>query len=165
MAQLTNNEKSPFTDVVRLTFQDMITNSVALLAGTYKIAQIPVSGGVDLVAVARPTAFTDATTINISGVGTTSGTPTEYIAASTSIGGTSAFTPVANTGSAFVLAPGASYSQATASTIKAGSLPVSLSATAVPIYLKLSAVPASTEKTGELVIGLRIVDIGRFLNA
>jgi hypothetical protein len=158
MAQLTNNEKSPFTDVVRLTFQDMITNSVALLAGTYKIAQIPASGGVDLVAVARPVAFTNATTINISGVGTTSETPTEYIAASTSIGGTGAFTPVANTGSLFVQTAGTT-------TVEAGSLPVSLSATAVPIYLKLSAVPTSTEKTGELVIGFRIIDLGRFLNA
>ena len=158
MAQLTNNEKSPFTDVVRLTFQDMITNSVALLAGTYKIAQIPASGGVDLVAVARPVAFTNATTINIDGIGTTSGTPTEYIAASTSIGGTSAFTPVANTGSLFVQAAGTT-------TVEAGSLPVSLSATTVPIYLKLGAVPTSTEKTGELVIGFRIIDLGRFLNA
>ena len=158
MSQLTNNEKSPFTHVVNLTYQDMISNSVALLAGTYKIAQIPVSGGVDLVAVARPVAFTDATTINISGVGTTSGTPVEYIAASTSIGGTGAFTPVANTGSLFVQSSGGT-------TVKAGSLPVSLSATVVPIFLKLSAVPAATEKTGELVIGFRIVDIGRFLNA
>ena len=158
MAQLTNNEKSPFTDVVRLSYQDMINNSVALLAGTYKIAQIPVSGGIDLVAVARPVAFTDATTINISGVGTTSGTPVEYIAASTSIGGTGAFTPVANTGSLFAQSAGTT-------TVKAGSLPVSLSATVVPIFLKLSAVPAATEKTGELVIGFRIVDIGRFLNA
>ena len=158
MAQLTNNEKSPFTDVVRLTFQDMITNSVALLAGTYKIAQIPASGGVDLVAVARPIAFTNATTIEISGVGTTSGTPTEYIAAALSIGGTSAFTPVANTGSLFVQSAGTT-------TVEAGSLPVSLSATTVPIYLKLSAVPTSTEKTGELIIGFRIVDLGRFVNA
>ena len=158
MSLLSNNERSPFTDIVRLTYQDMINNSVALLAGTYKIATIPANGGIELVAVARPTAFTNADTINISGVGTTSGTPVEYIAASTSIGGTSAFTPVANTGSSFVQTAGNT-------TIKAGYLPATLTPSAVPIYLKLSAVPASTELTGELIIGLKIVDIGRFLNA
>jgi len=164
MAILSNNEKSPFTDMIRLTYQDMIYNSVALLAGTYKIASIPIHGGLDLAVLARPTLFTNSTPISAS-VGTNSGTADTLIAA-VAIGGTpAAFTPVANTGSAFVLAPGASYSQATASTIKAGALPVSLTSTVVPIYLKLTAVPTSTEVTGELLVGFRITDIGRFLNA
>lgn len=157
MAQLTNNEKSPFTEVVRLTYQDMITNSVALLAGTYKIATIPAQAGVDLVVLARPVLFTNSTAISAS-VGTTSGTPTEYIAAK-AIGGTpAAIAPVANTGTAFVQSAGTT-------TIEAGSLPVSLSTTAVPVYLLLSAVPTSTEVSGELVIGFRVTDIGRFINA
>ena len=157
MSQLSNNEKSPFTDVVRLTYQDMINNSVALLAGTYKIATIPAQAGVDLVVLARPTLFTNSTAISAS-VGTNSGTADTYIAAY-AIGGTpAAIAPVANTGTDFVQTAGNT-------TIEAGSLPVSLSATAVPVYLKLTAVPTSTELTGELVIGLRVTDIGRFLNA
>lgn len=157
MAQLSNNEKSPFTDVVRLTYQDMITNSVALLAGTYKIATIPAQAGVDLVALARPTLFTNSTAISAS-VGTNTGTADTYIAAY-AIGGTpAAVAPVVNTGTAFVQVSGGT-------TIKAGSLPVSLSTTAVPVYLKLTAVPTSSELTGELLVGLRITDIGRFLNA
>jgi hypothetical protein len=157
MAILSNNEKSPFTDMIRLTYQDMIYNSVALLAGTYKIASIPIHGGLDLAVLARPTLFTNSTAISAS-VGTNSGTADTLIAA-VAIGGTpAAFTPVANTGSAFVQSAGTT-------TVKAGALPVSLTSTVVPIYLKLTAVPTSTEVTGELLVGFRIVDIGRFLNA
>ena len=157
MSLLTNNEKGPFTEVVRLTFQDMITNSVALLAGTYKIATVPAQAGVDLVVLARPVLFTNSTAISAS-VGTNSGTADTYIAARAIGGSPAAIAPVANTGTDFVQSAGTT-------TIEAGSLPVSLSATAVPVYLKLTAVPTSTEVSGELLVGFRIADIGRFVNA
>ena len=157
MSLLTNNEKGPFTEVVRLTFQDMITNSVALLAGTYKIATVPAQAGVDLVVLARPVLFTNSTAISAS-VGTNSGTADTYIAARAIGGSPAAIAPVANTGTDFVQTAGNT-------TIEAGSLPVSLSATAVPVFLKLTAVPTSTEVSGELLVGFRIADIGRFVNA
>jgi len=157
MAILSNNEKSPFTDVVRLTYQDMITNSVKLLAGTYKIATVPAHGGVDLVVLARPTLFTNSTAISAS-VGTNSGTADTYIAAKAIGGSPAAIAPVANTGTDFVQSAGTT-------TVEAGSLPVSLAATTTDVFLKLTAVPTSTELTGELLIGFRMIDLGRFLNA
>jgi hypothetical protein len=161
MAKLTNNERSPFTDVVRLTFNDIIANTTALQAGTFQIATIPAGGAIDLVAIARPEGFTATSTLTLS-VGTTSGTPTELMAAGT-IGGSSAIAPLANTGSLFVLAPGATYSQATASTVKGGALPVNATATAVPVYAKTSAALTSGETTGVVVIGLRIIDTAQYL--
>ena len=151
--KLTNNERGPFTDLVRLTYADLIANSVALLAGTYVVATLPASSGVELVGIARPTAFTNATAISAS-IGTTSGTATEFVSAG-AIGGTSAIAPILNTGTTFVQAAGNT-------TIKAGSLPAGLTAAAAPVYLKLSAVPTSSELTGVVVIGFRITNFGAF---
>jgi len=163
MAKVTNNEKFPYTDIVRLSFSDIIANTTALEAGTFQIATIPAGGAIELVTIARPQNFTATSTLTLS-VGTTSGTPTELMAAGTIGQGAGAIAPLSNTGSVFALAPGASYSQATASTVKGGSLPVNATATAVPVYAKTSAALTSGETTGVVVIGLRIIDTAQYLS-
>jgi hypothetical protein len=154
MAKVSNNEKCPFTDIVRLTYNDIIANTTALQAGTYQIATIPAGGALDLVTIARPEGFTATSTLTLS-IGTTSGTPTELMAAGT-IGGSSAIAPLSNTGSVFVQTAGNT-------TIKGGALPVNATATAVPVYAKTSAALTSGETTGVVVIGLRIIDTAQYL--
>ena len=155
MAKVSNNEKCPFTDIVRLTYNDIIANTTALQAGTYQIATIPAGGALDLVTIARPEGFTATSTLTLS-IGTTSGTPTELMAAGT-IGGSSAIAPLSNTGSVFVQTAGNT-------TIKGGALPVNATATAVPVYAKTSAALTSGETTGVVVIGLKIIDTAQYLS-
>lgn len=155
MAKVSNNEKCPYTDIIRLSHNDIIANTVALQAGTYQIATIPAGGCIDLVTIARPQGFTATSTLTLS-IGT-SATPTELMAAGT-IGGSSAIAPLNNTGSLFVAATAA------ATTYKGGALPVNATATAVPVYAKTSAALTSGETTGVVVIGLKIIDTAQYLS-
>jgi hypothetical protein len=155
MAKVTNQEKCPFTDIVRLSYNDIIANTTALQAGTYQIATIPAGGCLDLVTIARPEGFAATSTLTLS-IGTTSGTPTELMAAGT-IGGSSAIAPLSNTGSVFVQTAGNT-------TIKGGALPVNATATAVPVYAKTSAALTGGETTGVVVIGLKIIDTAQYLS-
>ncbi len=155
MAKVTNNERGPFTDIIRLSAQDIAANTSALQAGTFQIATIPAGGAIDLVTIARPEGFTATSTLTLS-IGTTSGTPVELMAAGT-IGGSSAIAPLSNTGSVFVQTAGNT-------TIKGGALPVNATATAVPVYAKTSAALTSGETTGVVVIGLRIIDTAQYLS-
>jgi hypothetical protein len=155
MAKLTNNERSPFTDIVRLSFNDILANTTALQAGTFQIGTIPAGGAIDLVAIARPEGFTATSTLTLS-IGTTSGTPVELMAAAT-VGGSSAIAPLLNTGSVFVQTAGNT-------TIKGGALPVNATATAVPLYAKTSAALTGGETTGVLVIGMKILDTAQYLS-
>ena len=155
MAKLTNNEKCPYTDIVRLSVGDILANTTALQAGTYRIATIPAGGAIDLVTIARPEGFTATSTLTLS-IGTTSETPTELMAAGT-IGGSSAIAPLSNTGSVFVAA------SAAATTYIGGAKPVNATATAVPVYAKTSAALTAGETTGVVVIGLKIIDTAQYL--
>ena len=155
MAKLTNNEKCPYTDIVRLSVSDILANTTALQAGTYRIATIPAGGAIDLVTIARPEGFTATSTLTLS-IGTTSETPTELMAAGT-IGGSSAIAPLSNTGSVFVAA------SAAATTYIGGAKPVNATATAVPVYAKTSAALTAGETTGVVVIGLKIIDTAQYL--
>ena len=156
MAKVTNQEKCPYTDIVRLSVSDILANTTALQAGTYQIATIPAGGAIDLVTIARPEGFTATSTLTLS-IGTTSETPTELMAAGT-IGGSSAIAPLSNTGSVFVAA------SAAATTYIGGAKPVNATATAVPVYAKTSAALTAGETTGVVVIGLKIIDTAQYLN-
>jgi len=157
MAKVSNNEKCPFTDIIRLTHDDIIANTVALQAGTYQIATIPAGGCLDLVTIARPTNFTATSTLTLS-IGTTSGTPVELMAAGTIGQGAGAIAPLSNTGSVFVAGSAAT------TTYLGGAKPVNATATAVPVYAKTSAALTSGETTGVVVIGLKIIDMAQYLN-
>jgi hypothetical protein len=155
MAKVSNNEKCPYTDIIRLSHNDIIANTVALQAGTYQIATIPAGGCIDLVTIARPQGFTATSTLTLS-IGT-SATPTELMAAGT-IGGSSAIAPLNNTGSVFVAGTAAT------TTYLGGAKPVNATATAVPVYAKTSAALTSGETTGVVVIGLKIIDTAQYLS-
>jgi hypothetical protein len=162
MAKLSNNEKVPYTDIIRLSYNDIIANTTALQAGTYQIATIPAGGAIDLVTIARPEGFTATSTLTLS-IGTTSGTPTELMAAGTIGGGisggvTTPIAPLSNTGSVFVAGSAAT------TTYLGGAKPVNATATAVPVYAKTSAALTSGETTGVVVIGLKIIDTAQYLN-
>jgi hypothetical protein len=70
--------------------------------------------------------------------------------------------PIFNTGSDFALAPGASYSQSTASTVKGGSLPVKIVSSATPVLLKITDSTLSSMTAGVVIVGLRVINLARF---
>lgn len=156
MAKVSNNERGPYTDIIRLSYSDIIANTAALQAGTYQIATIPAGGCLDLVTIARPENFTATNLITLS-IGTTSGAPVELMAAGAIGAGAGAIAPLNNTGSVFVQTAGNT-------TIKGGALPVNATATAVPVYAKTSVALNAAESTGVVVIGLKIIDTAQYLS-
>lgn len=149
MPKLTVNEQAgDFTDVIKLTYVDLqnIGNG-----GQKVIATIPAGGGVDLCAVYESVAFVGTTTLVID-VGTTTGDPDEFIDA-LDVDAMSA--PVANTGDVFVQAAGTT-------TIAGGSLPVKLVQAATDVVIEVTDAAIASATAGEIVIGLRIIDLGRF---
>lgn len=75
MPQLTNNERSPFTHIVKLTWEDLkaIGNG-----GQRKIAQIPAGGAVALCAVTNTVDIAGTSSLVID-IGTTTADPDEFI--------------------------------------------------------------------------------------
>jgi len=141
MPELSNNEKGVFTHVLKLTFDDL--NQIKLgTAGQMPIAVKPAGGAVELVGVYESVALAGASDIAFD-IGTTAGDPDEYIDA-LDVDGMSA--PVFNTGDAFTTG----YVQA-----------VDGSNTAENILLEVNGTTANLT-AGEVVIGLRIVDLGKF---
>ena len=157
MAKVSNNEKCPYTDITRLSHNDIIANTAALQAGTYQIATIPAGGCIDLVTIARPENFTATNLITLS-IGTTLGTPTELMAVVGIGAGVGAIAPRNNTGTLFV-AP-----TAATTTYLGGALPVNATATPVPVYAKTSVALNAAESTGVVVIGLKIIDTAQYLS-
>jgi hypothetical protein len=137
---LSNNEQNgDFTHVVVFDYTD-ITNIGDTNQKT--IAQIPAGGAVEMVGVYEATALAGATNIVLD-VGTTSADPDEFIDA-LDVDGMSA--PVFNTGDAFT----GNQSQ-----------PVGGTNTATDILAEWNGSTGALT-AGEVVIGLRIVDLGRF---
>ena len=115
-------------------------------AGQVTIATIPAGGGLELCAVYEETAVAGTTTLVID-IGTTAGDPDEFIDA-LDVGAMTA--PVYNTGDLFE----ASNAE--------GIALVALSNTAQDVLLEITDANIATATAGKLVIGLRIVDLGRF---
>ena len=149
MAELSNNEAGRgYTDVIRLTYEDLISIGNA---GQQTIATIPAGGGVELCGVYEATAVAGTSTLFID-VGTTAGDPDEFID-NLDVDDMSA--PVFNTGEEFVQGAGTT-------TIKGGSLPVKLVASDTPVILEVTDANIAYATAGEIVIGLRILDLGQF---
>lgn len=141
MAILSNNEAGHgFTDIIRLTYLDLISIGNA---GQQTIATIPAGGAVEICGVHEATAIVGTTSLVID-IGTTTGDPDEFIDA---LDVDAMTVPVYNTGDQFTGA----QSQA----VKAVA-----SDTAVVLEVTDSAIASAT--AGELVIGLRILDLGQF---
>jgi hypothetical protein len=151
MAKLTNNERSPYTDVIRLTAADLIAIGTG---GTRQIATIPAGGAVSLCAVIESVAIAGTSTLSI-GVGTTLATPVEFISA-LDVDGMTTGLPTFNTGTSFVQTAGNT-------TIKGGLLPVGAASASTPVYIKVTDTNIATMTAGEIIIGLEILDLAQYL--
>ena len=152
MAQLTVNEAgtSGYTHVISLSFDDLAKiklgtdpfNGETLgTAGQLPIASIPAGGAVELAGVFESTALAGASDITLD-VGTTGGDPDEFIDA-LDVDAMSA--PVFNSGESFT----GNQSQA---------VPFQAATT---ILAEVNGTTASLT-AGNIVIGLRIIDLGSF---
>ena len=142
MSKLTINETSgDFTHAVKLTYKDLqaIGNG-----GQSVIAVKPAFGSVELVNVAEVVPFAGTATLVID-IGTTVADPDEYIDA---LDVDAMTAPVSNTGDAFELT---NESKA-----------VDASNTEENIVIEVTDANIANATAGELVIGLRIIDPGRF---
>lgn len=150
MAKLTNNERSPYSDVVRLTADDLkaIGNG-----GTRQIAVIPAGGAVSLCAVTETVAVAGSTSLVVD-IGTTIATPTEFISA-LDVDASTTGLPTFNTGTSFVQTAGNT-------TIKGGLLPVSAASASTPVYIKVTDAAVASITAGEILIGLEILDLTQY---
>ena len=141
MSELSNNEAGRgFTHVYTATFKDLQTIGNG---GQLTIATIPAGGAVELAGVYESVAFAGTTSLVID-VGTTAGDPDEFIDA---LDVDAMTAPVFNTGDAFT----GGQSQAAGGTN-----------TAASIILEVTDAAIASATAGEIVIGLRIVDLGQF---
>ena len=151
MSKLTNNERSPYSDVIRLTAADLVAIGNG---GTRQIATIPAGGAVSMCAVIESVAVGTTSTLVID-VGTTLADPDEFINA-LDVDAMTTGLPTFNTGDLFV--------QASASTTFAGGiLPKAAASASTPVYIKVTDANISTLTTGEIIIGLEILDLAQYL--
>ena len=147
MAKVAVNELGSFTDVVRLDYNDLIAIGNG---GTRVIAQIPAHGAVELVGVANTVDIAGSSTLVID-VGTTVADPDEFINA---LDVDAMTAPVFNTGD--------QYTAGTATSTSGLTQAVKQSASAADIYIKVTDSAIASLTAGEIVIGLRIVDLAKF---
>ena len=150
--KVSNNERSPFTDCVKLTYTDLIAIGTG---NTRQIGIIPVGGSVELVGVVNNVDIVGSSTVVID-IGY-SGTATAFISAWDADAATVNL-PTYNTGSDFV------QSVAT-TTFKGGALPVKPVATATPILLKVTDAALASLTAGEVTVVMRINDPLALVNA
>ena len=151
MPKLTNNERAPFTDVIRLTATDLIAIGNG---GTRQIATIPAGGAVSLCAVIESVAVVGSTSLVID-VGTTLADPDEFINA-LDVDAMTTGLPTFNTGDVFVQAAGTT-------TIAGGYLPKGAASASTPVYIKVTDAAVASITAGEIIIGLEILDLAQYL--
>lgn len=150
MAKLTNNERSPYSDVIRLTAADLIAIGTG---GTRQIATIPAGGAVSLCAVINTVDIVGSSSLVID-VGTTLADPDEFINA-LDVDAMTVGLPTFNTGDVFVQAAGTT-------TIAGGMLPVGAASASTPVYIKVTDAAIASITAGEILIGLEILDLTQY---
>jgi hypothetical protein len=150
MPQLVNNERSPYTDVVKITVDDLKAIGTG---GTRRIATIPAGGAVELCTVIETVAVAGSTSLVID-IGTTIADPEEFINA-LDVDAMTTGLPTFNTGTSFVQTAGNT-------TIKGGVLPVGAASAATPVYIKVTDATVASITAGEIMIGFRILDLTKF---
>ena len=150
MAKLTNNERSPYSDVIRLTAADLIAIGTG---GTRQIATIPAGGAVSLCAVINTVDIAGSSSLVID-VGTTIADPEEFINA-LDVDAMTVGLPTFNTGTSFVQTAGNT-------TIKGGVLPVGAASASTPVYIKVTDAAIASITAGEILIGLEILDLTQY---
>ncbi len=151
MPQILNNERVAKDWLFKVTYTDLVTIAAAS-SSVKQIATVPAGGGVEWAFVVQTTAEAGASDI-VFNVGTTLADPDEYIDALDADGMTLNL-PVVNTGDVMLQAAGNT-------TILTGLRPASLTATALPVYLKVGGTVANLT-AGEWIVGIRIWDTLKF---
>ena len=149
MPQLVNNERSPYTDVVKITAADLIAIGNG---GTRRIATIPAGGAVELVTVTNTVDIAGSSSLVID-VGTTLADPDEFINA-LDVDAMTVGLPTVNTGDQFTAG--------TAVSTTGLSQAVAAASTATPIYIKVTDSAVASITAGEIMIGFRILDLTKF---
>lgn len=147
MAKVTVNESGVFTDYVRLDYNDLIAIGNG---GTRVIATVPAHGAVELVGVANTVDIAGSSSLVID-VGTTIADPDEFINA---LDVDAMTNPVFNTGD--------QYTAGTATSTSGLSQAVKQGAAAQEVYIKVTDAAIASLTAGEIVVGLRIIDLGKF---
>lgn len=150
MPQLTINESvGDFTHVIKLDFTEL----QAIGSGNSKtIFTLPAGSAVDLVGVLNSIDIAGSSSLVVD-VGY-SGTATAFISG-WDVDAATVGLPVFNTGSDFVQSAGTT-------TIKGGSLPVKAVSAATPVLLKVTDAALSSITAGQIIVGLRVINLGRF---
>lgn len=149
MPQLVNNERSPYTDVVKLTAADLIAIGNG---GTRRIATIPAGGAVELVTVTNTVDIVGSSSLVID-VGTTLADPDEFINA-LDVDAMTVGLPTVNTGDQFTAGTAVSSSGLSQAVAQASA--------ATPIYIKVTDAAVASITAGEIMIGFRILDLTKF---
>ena len=148
--QVINNEHVGTDWVTTVNYKDLIAIGTG---GTKIIGTIPAGGGVEWAYVVKTIAAAGSTSVVLN-VGTTLADPDEFIDALDADGMTLNL-PTFNTGDVMVQAAGTT-------TVLTGLQPAKLTATALPIYLKLTDAAVASLTAGEWKIGIRIMDTLKF---
>jgi hypothetical protein len=148
--KLTNNEKSPFTDIVKLTYKDLIAIGTG---GTKIIGNLPVGASLELCGVINTVDIVGSSSLVID-IGTTIADPDEFINA-LDVDGMTVGLPTYNTGDLMLQG-------ATTTTTLGGVTPVKPVSAATPIYIKVTDAAIASITAGEILIGMRILDLGKF---
>lgn len=149
MPQLVNNERSPYTDVVKLTAADLIAIGNG---GTRRIATIPAGGAVELCTVTNTVDIAGSSSLVID-VGTTLADPDEFINA-LDVDAMTVGLPTVNTGDQFTAGTAVSSSGLSQAVAQASA--------ATPIYIKVTDSAVASITAGEIMIGFRILDLTKF---
>ena len=150
MAKLANNERSPYTDAITLNAADIIAIGNG---GTKVIGSIPAGGAVELVAVIETVAIAGSTSLVID-IGTTLADPDEFINA-LDVDNMTTGLPTFNTGDLMVQTAGTT-------TVLAGVSPAKPVSVDTPIYIKVTDSAVASITAGQIVIGMRILNLTQF---
>lgn len=150
MAKLANNERSPYTDAITLNAADLIAIGNG---GTKVIGSIPAGGAVELVAVINTVDIVGSSSLVID-VGTTLADPDEFINA-LDVDAMTVGLPTFNTGDTMVQSAGTT-------TVLAGVSPAKPVSADTPIYIKVTDAAVASITAGQIVIGMRILNLTQF---
>lgn len=142
-----NNEYRGFTDVVKLTAADLIAIGNG---GTKQIGNLPIGASLELCGVVNTVDIVGSSSLVID-IGTTLADPDEFINA-LDVDGMTVGLPTYNTGDLMLQSAGTT-------TTLGGSLPVKPVSAATPIYIKVTDAAIASITAGEILIGMRILDL------
>jgi len=149
--QILNNERVTKDWVIKVNYLDLIEIGTGL---TKIIATIPAGGYVESAWVVKTVAAAGSSSV-VFDVGTTFADPDEFLNA-VDADGLTLNLPVFNTGDIMLQSAGTT-------TTLAGLTPAGLTATAKPVYLKLTDAAVASLTAGEWLIGIRIGNTLQFL--